>query len=126
MVPVFGPHTEVILPPSALQWLCRQPEDVVSSFQAQVDSIQLQYSLGSKFAYDPWGGMLVKNELPRVLESLCAIMSDELPHAFEANFGADCESWKDIELFPTFRLLVGQLTQRFTLGDSPEGLRLCK
>lgn len=125
-MPVFGPHDEVILPPGSLQWLCRQPEDVVSSLAAQVDSIQLEYSLGNKFAYDPWGGWLVKNEMNRLMENLIAVMSEELPHAFKALWGADTENWNEFTLFQSCRQLTGQLTLRFTLGDSPEGIKLCK
>ncbi|KAF3015065.1 hypothetical protein G7054_g2032 [Neopestalotiopsis clavispora] len=126
LIPVFGPNDEVILPPSALSWLMRQPDSVVSSLDAQIDGIQLQHTLGHKFAYDPWGGWIIKNDLTSVLENLAAIMSDELDASFEANFGSDVENWKEIDLFPTCRAMGGQLTLRFTLGDSPEGRRLCR
>ncbi|KAI1847522.1 hypothetical protein JX266_006374 [Neoarthrinium moseri] len=126
LIPVFGPNDEVILPPTSLQWLVRQPEDVVNSLAAQVDSIQLEHSLGYKFAYDPWGGMLIKKDLNSAMDAMCAIMSDELNAAFEATFGTDTQNWKELDLFPTCRMLSGQLTQRFTVGDSPEGLKLAR
>ncbi|KAK9415211.1 putative Cytochrome P450 [Seiridium unicorne] len=126
LIPVFGPNDEVILPPSALPWLVRQPDSVLSSLDAQIDGIQLQHTLGNKFAYDPWGGWLIKNDLSSALENIASIMSDELSTSFEANFGSDVDNWKELDLFPTCRMLAGQLTLRFTLGDSPEGRRLCR
>ncbi|ORY67789.1 cytochrome P450 [Pseudomassariella vexata] len=126
LIPVFGPHDEVILPPSALHWLCKQPDNVASSLAAQIDSIQPHHSLGHKFAHDPWGGMLIKTDLNSALEAVCAVMNNELGAAFDAVFGTDTENWKEIELFPACRIIGGRATLRFTLGDSPEGRRLCK
>ncbi|KAI5922504.1 cytochrome P450 [Camillea tinctor] len=126
LIPVFGPHDEVILPPTSLQWLCRQPDSVASSLHAQIDSIQLDHSLGQKFAHDPWGGMLIKTDLNSALESVCAIMNDEVAAAFDDCFGIDSENWKELDLFPACRILAGRATLGFTLGDSPEGQRLCR
>lgn len=126
LIPVFGPHDEVILPPSSLAWLCRQPDNVLSSLDAQIDSIQPHYSLGNKLAYDPWGGMLIKTDLNSAIETVCAVLNDELSAAFSACFGDDCDNWKEVDLFPACRILGGRATLRFTLGDSPEGRRLCE
>ncbi|KAI0600030.1 cytochrome P450 [Biscogniauxia sp. FL1348] len=126
LIPVFGPHDEVILPPTSLQWLCRQPDSVASSLHAQIDSIQLDHSLGYKFAHDPWGGMLIKTDLNTALESVCATMNDEVAAAFDDCFGTDSENWKELDLFPACRILAGRATLGFTLGDSPEGQRLCR
>ncbi|VUC27910.1 unnamed protein product [Clonostachys rosea] len=125
LIPVFGPHDEVILPPSSLAWLCRQPDNVLSSLDAQIDSIQPHHSLGNKFAYDPWGGMLIKTDLNSAIETVCAVLNDELAAAFSACFGDDCDNWKEVDLFPACRIIGGRATLRFTLGDSPEGRRLC-
>lgn len=126
LIPVFGPQDEVILPPTALQWLCKQPDNVASSAAAQIDAIGLEHSLGYKFAHDPWGGWLIKTDLNSALETVCAVINDELEAAFEANFGHDSKDWKELDLFPVCRKIGGRATLRFTLGDSPEGRRLCK
>ncbi|KAF4122832.1 Cytochrome P450 [Geosmithia morbida] len=126
LMPVFGPHDEVILPPSALAWLCKQPDHVMSSLEAQVDSIQLHHSLGNKFAYDPWGGMLIKSDLNSAIETVCAVLNDELRAAFSSCFGEDTENWNELDLFPACRVIGGRATLRFTLGDSTEGRRADK
>ena len=123
---MFGPHDEVILPPSQLQWLSRQPDNVASSHAAQNDAIQLEHSLGYKFAWDAWGGLLIKSDLNSALETVCAVMNDEVGPAVDAAFGVDVDEWKELDLFPACRIITGRATQRFTLGDSAEGRRLCK
>lgn len=125
LMPVFGPHDEVILPPTALAWLTRQPDHVMSSLEAQVDAIQLHQSLGHKFAYDPWGGMLIKSDLNAAIETVCAVLNDELTAAFDSCFGNDTEEFKEVDLFPACRVIGGRATLRFTLGDSEEGRKLC-
>lgn len=93
---------------------------------AQIDQIQLDYSLGHKFAHDPWPGMLVKTDLNSALEAVCAVMNDELKAAFDTVFGTDENNWKEIDLFPACRMIGGRATLRFTLGDSTKGKELCK
>ncbi|KAI0475145.1 cytochrome P450 [Xylariaceae sp. FL0804] len=126
LIPVFGPGEEVVLPPSSLTWLCRQPDHVASSLHAQIDAIGLDHSLGAKFAHDPWGGMLIKNDLNSALEAVCAVMNDEVGAAVDDCFGRDADEWRELELFPACRLVAGRATLAFTLGDSPEGRRLCR
>ena len=79
LVPGLAFHDDVILPGSALRWLQRQPERLVSASAAQTEVIQPFYGFGhNKFADDPWTGMLVKTDLNAVLENICAAMNDEL------------------------------------------------
>ena len=113
------------MPPTSLQWLTGQPDNVLSSLAAQIDAIQLDCSLGSKFAHDPWGGMLLKKNLNGVLETLLAIMNEQLGPAIDSYFGKDSDKWKEVDLFPACRSIAGRAVLSFTLGDSPEGRKLC-
>ncbi|KAI0871902.1 cytochrome P450 [Hypoxylon argillaceum] len=127
LAPGLAFHDDVILPPSALRWLQRQPERLVSAAASQTETIQPYYGLGhDKFASDPWGGLLVKTDLNAVLENVCAAMNDELGIAIDSHFGTDTKAWKDINLMPTIRMIVAQAATRFTLGGSPVGRELCK
>ncbi|KAI0465742.1 cytochrome P450 [Xylaria cf. heliscus] len=126
LVPGLGFRDDVILPPTALRWLQRQPERLVSAIASQTETIQPYYGFGhEKFVADPWGGMLVKTDLNAVLENVCAAMNDELGLAITSHFGTDTETWKEIDLMPTVRMIVAQAATRFTLGGSPAGRRLC-
>ncbi|KAI3325750.1 cytochrome P450 [Xylariaceae sp. AK1471] len=127
LVPGLGFHDDVILPPTALRWLQRQPEHLVSAAAAQNEVIQPYYGFGhDKFADDPWSGLLVKTDLNAVLENVCAAMNDELGLAIDSHFGTDTKAWKDVHLMPTIRLIVAQAATRFTLGGSPAGRKLCR
>ncbi|KAI1433771.1 cytochrome P450 [Xylaria sp. CBS 124048] len=127
LVPGLGFQDNIILPPTALRWLQRQPEHLVSASASQIETIQPYYGFGhNKFADDPWGGMLVKTDLNAVLENICAAMNDELGLAIDTHFGMNAESWKEINLMPTIRLIVAQAATRFTLGGSSTGRQLCQ
>ncbi|GAP85144.1 putative cytochrome P450 [Rosellinia necatrix] len=126
LAPGLGFHDDIILPPSALRWLQRQPERLVSANASQTEVIQPFYGLGhDKFIDDPWAGMLVKTALNEVLENVCAAMNDELGLAVDSRFGTDTKVWRDIDLMPTVRMIVAQAATRFTLGGSPTGRKLC-
>ncbi|KAI1293133.1 cytochrome P450 [Xylaria venustula] len=127
LAPGLAFHDDIILPASALRWLQRQPERLVSAAAQQTETIQPFYGLGhEKFIDDPWGGMLVKTDLNAVLENVCAAMNDELGLAIDSHFGIDTMAWEDIDLMPTIRMIVAQAATRFTLGGSPAGRELCK
>ncbi|KAI1264632.1 cytochrome P450 [Xylariaceae sp. FL1019] len=126
VVPGLLFHDDVLLPPSALRWLIRQPERLVSASAAQVEVLQPNYGFGhDKFIQDPWPGMLVKTDLNAVLENVCAAMNAELGVAIDSHFGTDTSEWKEFRVLPTIQLIVAQAATRFTLGASPVGSELC-
>lgn len=105
-----------------MQWVLARPENELSHAGAILEVVQLKYGLGhERYKADPWPGMLVKTEINSMLEGVCADMGDELTHAFDRYFGSDTESWKEIDLLETIRLVVAQAASRFTVG-----LPLCK
>lgn len=125
LIPKYGPHDSVILPPSSLQWLCKQPDSVLSTHAAQIDAIQLDYSLGHKFAYDAWQGVLIKTDLNAVLETMASIMIEQVGPAIDNCFGMETEEWKELDLFPACRMITGKVVMGFQVGDSAEGRKLC-
>ncbi|KAI1429029.1 cytochrome P450 [Xylaria sp. FL1777] len=126
LVPALAFNDNIILPPSAMRWLQRQPERLLNAGVQQTETIQPFYGFGhNKFIDDPWGGMLVKTDLNAVLENVCAAMNDELGLAIDSHFGTDTTAWKEINLMPTIRMIVAQAATRFTLGGSPIGRKLC-
>lgn len=122
LLPGLGFRQDIILPQSAIQWVLAHPENELSHADAILEVVQLKYGLGhEKYKADPWPGMLVKTELNAMLENVCADMNDELAYAFDRYFGCDMETWKEIDLLQTVRLVVAQAASRFTVG-----LPLCK
>lgn len=95
---------------------------MLSNNEAFLEINQSYYSLGStKFVGDPWQSMLVKREMNTVLENIVVGLNEELQVAFDAHFGTDEKSWKQVSLLETVRVVVAQAASRFTVG-----LPLCK
>jgi hypothetical protein len=69
-----------------------------------------------KYIADPWQGHIVRTELNGMLENICAALNDELSVAFDEWFGTQSDSWKDLDLFKTIRMVVSQGASRFTVG----------
>ncbi|KAL4877358.1 cytochrome P450 [Aspergillus karnatakaensis] len=121
-VPGFGSRDELLLPPSSMRWVMKQPETVMNPSEAFAEFDQADYSLGhSKYISDSWQGLLVKTELNLVLENIVSAMNDELGVAFDKHFGTDQDNWKSIDLLETARQVVAQAASRFTVG-----LPLCR
>lgn len=122
VLPGMGFRKEVILPPQHMRWVLAQSDDRLSVPEAMAELDQARWSLGHDTPItDPWQGMLVKTELNRVLESICAALNDELSVAFDAHFGTNTDAWRDIELRPTISKAIAQANSRFTVG-----LPLCR
>jgi hypothetical protein len=122
LIPGLGFRDELIIPNSSLRWLTTQPDRVLSTYDAFIEVDQAKYSIGDhKFVFDPWQGMLVKRDMNAVLENLMVALDDELKFSFDERFGADTQTWKELTLLRTMRLMVAQGSSRFTVG-----LSLCK
>lgn len=122
LLPGLGFRYDIIMPQSAMRWVLARSENELSHAEAILEVVQLKYGLGhERYKADPWPGMLVKTEINSMLENVCAAMNDELSHAFDTHLGSDAESWKEIGLLGTVRMVVAQAASRFTVG-----LPLCK
>lgn len=110
------------MPQSAMKWVLAQPDDVLDASQAFAEIDQVRWSLGhEKFVVDAYQAMVVKTDINRVLENICAAMNNELGVVFDEQFGTDTDNWHEIDLLPAVRIIVAQAASRFTVG-----LPLCK
>lgn len=117
VIPGLGFRIEVIMPTSSMRWVLSQPDEHFNVTEAFADVDQVRWSLGHvKFVSDPWQGGLVKTDLNRVLETICAAMNNELGVAFDAEFGTDRENWKELDLTSSVQRVVAQAASRFTVG----------
>ncbi|CAM1504814.1 Fc.00g024050.m01.CDS01 [Cosmosporella sp. VM-42] len=117
VVPGLGFRTEIIMPQSSMRWVLSQPDELLDVAHAFADVDQVRWSLGhEKIVVDAWQGLIVKTDMNRVLENICAAMNNELGLVFDEQFGTDTEHWKEVELFPTIQIIVAQAASRFTVG----------
>lgn len=128
LLPGLGFRDEIIMPVSAMRWVLAQPDDKLSVVEAFAEMDQVAYSLGNKkYVADPWqGANIIRTGMNSALERFGAALNDELGLAFDTFFGTDVENWREIDLLDTIRMIVAQGANRFTIGDSPVGLKLCK
>lgn len=78
---------------------------------------QIDYSLGSsKYASDPWSGLMVKKDMNRVLETVMISLNEELCVVVDDQFGTNSDCWTDIQLLAAIKRIVGQGSSRFTVG----------
>jgi len=122
LVPGYGGRADLIMPESSVEWAMSQPDTVLSMSKAFLQANQSTYSLGhSRYWGDPWQFGLVKSQLNNMLQTLIPAVDDELQYIVPMVFGTDTESWKEVHLEETVRLIVAGTASRFTVG-----LPLCR
>lgn len=110
------------MPSKSIKWLVSQPDSIMSASEAFVEIDQIVHSMGdAKLISDAWQALIIKQDMNRVLESICAAMNDELAHIFDDQFGTDTDNWKEIDLLPTMSTVIAAAASRFSVG-----LPLCK
>ena len=123
LIPGLGFRSEIIMPTKSMPWVLALSDKQASLSEAFLEMDQVFYSLGAeKYVGEPWQGHLVKTDLNKVIENICAALNDELGVAFDRFWGTDAENWKRIDLLDTVRLIVAQAANRFTIGGSSEGV----
>jgi tenellin biosynthesis cytochrome P450 monooxygenase len=106
------------MPENSVDWAMTQPDDVLSVTQAFLEVNQTEYSLGhQRYWGDAWQFSLVKTQLNSILQNLIPSLNDELRFAFDKHFGTDTETWKEIPLENTLRMIVAQASSRFIVGQ---------
>lgn len=117
VLPGMGVRKEVILPPAYMRWVNSQPKHRLSVSEGMAEVDQAQWCLGHTGpVLDGWQGMLVKTDLNRALEGLCAALDDELTLAFDTHFGTDTTTWREIDLRDAMSKVIAQASARFTVG----------
>jgi hypothetical protein len=100
-----------------MRWVITQPEGSLSPTEAFAELDQAFYSLGNdKYVTDAWQASLIRTHMNPALENICSVLYDELGVAFDKWFGTQSDSWKEIHLFETMRMVVSQGASRFTVG----------
>ncbi|KAG2412462.1 hypothetical protein HFD88_010019 [Aspergillus terreus] len=117
LLPGLGFRHDIVLPQSAMRDIMARPEKELSHADAVLELVQLKYSLGhEKYKADPWPCMLVKSDINSKLEAVCDGMNEELKYAFDKYVGCDTESWKEVDLLETIRMVIMAAASRFTVG----------
>lgn len=117
LLPGLGFRHDIILPQSTMRDIMARPEKELSHADAVLELVQLKYALGhEKYKADPWPCMLVKSDINSKLEAVCDGMNQELKYVFDKYIGCDTESWKEVDLLETVRMVIIAAASRFTVG----------
>lgn len=118
-VPILGPGKMVLLPAAEAKWLIEQPEHILSMHQ-QTD-LHFQVEHGTVFqTRDQSHVHLVATKLTARIGNLVPELVNELEAALKQHWGRDRE-WKDVCVYDSLRVVIGQVTNRVFLG-----LPLCR
>jgi hypothetical protein len=99
-----------------MRWLTSQPDSVLSSVDAILELDQIDYTFGTKFVIDNYPANYVKWDMTTAAERIALSVADELQFAFDSRFGTDTDSWKELNVLKTMKLIVAQFSSRFQVG----------
>ncbi|KAK1225702.1 hypothetical protein PQX77_011322 [Marasmius sp. AFHP31] len=106
--------------PQQIEDMRKAPDDVLSSMEAVVDMLQMDYTLGEPFHYDPYQVKIVKGTMTRNIQVRFAEVTDEVVTAF-SELIPPRDDWETIDFNPTMYQIICRASNRFFLG-----LPLCR
>ncbi|KAI9806379.1 MAG: hypothetical protein M1825_006494 [Sarcosagium campestre] len=117
VVPSFFGPPHVVIPPADIPWFLDLPDNVVSALEAQVSSLQADYTLlDSKLVVNPLHAHVVRRDLTRQLGSMIVDIMDELSASFDLTWGTDTEGWKEICLWDNMIDIIARTSNRVFVG----------
>jgi hypothetical protein len=121
LTPGLGFHDDLFIPPSSIRWLSSQSDSVFSSVEGVLEIDQVDYNIGTKCVTDNYPANYIKRDMTANAERIAMSIADELKPAFHARFGNVTDTWKEINVLNSMKLVVAQYSSRFTVG-----LPLCR
>ena len=107
-----------MLPPSKVQWLVDQPENVLSVHKLLCDVFQLDYTLMSpEIVRTPIQTELIKRDLTRQVGPLMGELSDEVKSSFDDIWGLETDQWREVCIYETMQKIIARSSYRAFLGD---------
>jgi cytochrome P450 len=107
----------VILPALSTDWIINQPDDILDAKQAQIDTLQADYTFRDKvIVHQPHHEHVIKTDLLRQLGNLTMDIMDELTAGFDETWGFDTEEWKSVCVFENMRAIIARTSNRIFVG----------
>ena len=112
---------EIVLPPSHLQWLISQPENVLSGTKAFDNLIATEYVCHGPNVAAVHDFTVLRRDLTRNLGRLLPGMLDELTTSFEEDLNVGTDEWQDAKVIDCIQAAVRKTANRAFIG-----LPLCR
>jgi cytochrome P450 len=112
---------EVLLAPQHVDWLIKQPNDILSSWRVHDSVIGLRYVVPSEAYQNRFQNDLLLHKFTRHFGAFTAKLAAEVESGIKDQWGDDITEWKEIEVYRTLQevamrvnqlVLVGQLLNR--------------
>lgn len=126
-IPILGPGKLVLLPASQRKWFVDQPESILSMHQ-QTDQ-HFQFDYGTVYPtrdHQQVHVRLVMTKLTSQIGNLIPRLVEELDLALAEHWGGERpttessaeEEWKEVCVYDTLRVVIGQVINRIFMGES--------
>lgn len=117
-IPILGPGKLVLLPADQRKWLVTQPESVLSMHQQTHQHFQFDYgTIYPTRDHQQVHVHLVMTKLTSQIGNLIPRLAEELDLAMTKHWGVD-EEWKEVCVYETLRVVIGQAINRIFIGES--------
>lgn len=117
-IPILGPGKLVLLPADQRKWLVTQPESVLSMHQQTHQHFQFDYgTIYPTRDHQQVHVHLVTTKLTSQIGNLIPRLAEELDLAMKKHWGVD-EEWKEVCVYETLRVVIGQAINRIFIGES--------
>lgn len=126
-IPILGPGRLVLLPSSQRKWLLGQPESILSMHQQTDQHFQFDYgTIYPTRDHQQVHVSLVTTKLTSQIGNLIPRLAEELDLALTKHWGGERpttgssaeEEWKEVCVYDTLRVVIGQAINRIFMGES--------
>ncbi|CAA7264106.1 unnamed protein product [Cyclocybe aegerita] len=105
----------VIHDPKLIEEVKMLPDGILSSFDAQNESLQTWYSLGRHIVTNPYHLPIVRTQLTRALPQLVPAVHEEVVDAFD-DFIPATDGWTSVKALETMMKIVARASNRIFVG----------
>lgn len=117
-IPILGPGKLVMLPSEQRKWLVTQPDSILSMHQQTDQHFQFDYgTIYPTRDHQQVHVHLVTTKLTSQIGNLIPTVVEELNHALTTHWGGE-EEWKEVCVYDTLRVVIGQAINRIFIGES--------
>ncbi|RYC56089.1 hypothetical protein CHU98_g10114 [Xylaria longipes] len=117
VLPYFINGPQVILPPSQIQWLIEQPNDILSQEHVNRQFLQSKYAFfHANRVQDPVHPEVIQHQLTKKIGSFTDDIVDEARAVLEDCWGKDTEEWREVRAYDTMLSVIARLSIRVLLG----------
>ncbi|KAI1822227.1 cytochrome P450 [Xylaria intraflava] len=117
VLPYFINGPQVILPPSQIPWLLKQPDNVLSQEYVNRQFLQADYAFfHANMVEDPVHPEIIRHQLTKKVDSFTDDVVDEACASLEDHWGTDTEAWREVNVYDTMLHVVSRLSIRVLMG----------